>query len=554
MIPLVVIRPQPACDESVAAASAMDLDARGFPLFDVHPMPWDMPEADSFDALLIGSANVLRHGGAALAAFAGKNTYAVGEKTAQACRDAGLDVIATGTGGLQDLLGTLRPDDRRLLRLSGTSPVPVTPPEGVTIVQRTVYASEPVPMSDALARQLRDPCVVMLHSAQAARHLRAECERHAIDLHRVSLAAIGPRVAQAGGDGWASVRTAQAPSEDALLALARQMCEEAAGSQPESTTTRQRAMQDQTGFEALAAAPRPRRSSRGQIAVALLGFLLGAAAVTWIAWRGYLSQVLPASAVSQQESPAAPASSAPAAGDAVHSARDVRSVGDVETRLALLEDRLSRLDLQADAASGNAARAESLLIAFAARRMIDRGEPLRYLADQLRLRFANAQPRAVETIIDFAHRPVTVDELSARLEALTPELSGKSRDESFWKTAMHDLSNMFVVHREASKVMSPDARIDRARVMLRSGRITEAIAEIGRLPRADLARTWIADAQRYADVQRALDLIETAAMLEPSRLQDVDGKQVNQPSPLASPAPTETPTPSPAANPAPAAR
>src|SRR3546814_9831855 len=38
------------------------------------------------------------------------------------------------------------------------------------------------------------------------------------------------------------------------------------------------------------------------------------------------------------------------------------------TRVSELEDRISRINVQAQAASGNAARAEGLLIAFAARR------------------------------------------------------------------------------------------------------------------------------------------------------------------------------------------
>lgn len=78
MIPLIVIRPQPGCDASVAAARARGLDAHGFPLFAVRALDWQPPAPDSFDALLIGSANALRHGGAALAAWRGKPAYAVG--------------------------------------------------------------------------------------------------------------------------------------------------------------------------------------------------------------------------------------------------------------------------------------------------------------------------------------------------------------------------------------------------------------------------------------------------------------------------------------------
>ena len=56
-----------------------------------------------------------------------------------------------------------------------------------------------------------------------------------------------------------------------------------------------------------------------------------------------------------------------------------KSPGEIRARA---EQRLSRIDLQATAASGNAARAEGLLIAFAARRMIDKGEPLGFLEER----------------------------------------------------------------------------------------------------------------------------------------------------------------------------
>ena len=69
MKPLYVIRPEPGCAATMRAARAMGLEAHGFPLFEVRPLGWDAPPAASFDALLIGSANALRHGGAAFAAY-----------------------------------------------------------------------------------------------------------------------------------------------------------------------------------------------------------------------------------------------------------------------------------------------------------------------------------------------------------------------------------------------------------------------------------------------------------------------------------------------------
>lgn len=226
MIPLIVIRPQPGCDVTVAAARALGLDAHGFPLFAVRPLDWAPPAPDCFDALLIGSANALRHGGPALAAWRGKPAYAVGRTTADAARAAGLEVIATGHGGLQAMLVALGPGHRRLLRLAGRERVELTAPAGVTIEERVLYASEPQPLPPALSALLAEGAVVLLHSGEAARHFAALCAAHGLERARIALAAIGPRVAAAAGQGWAALRAAARPDDDALLALANEMCQE----------------------------------------------------------------------------------------------------------------------------------------------------------------------------------------------------------------------------------------------------------------------------------------------------------------------------------------
>ncbi len=223
---LIVIRPQPGCQATVSAALARSIQAYGCPLFTIRPVAWDLPDSENFDAVLIGSANAIRQGGDGLAALAGRPAYAVGEATAQACRDAGLEVIATGTGGLQAVLAKLDPTHRRLLRLAGEARVALDPPTGITIIERIVYVSEPRPMPGELCELIRAPSVIALHSAEAARHFRRECERNRVDISRLTLATIGPRVAEAAGAGWQQVQCAANPSEPALLALAHEMCKE----------------------------------------------------------------------------------------------------------------------------------------------------------------------------------------------------------------------------------------------------------------------------------------------------------------------------------------
>ncbi|MDE2595817.1 MAG: uroporphyrinogen-III synthase [Sphingomonadales bacterium] len=230
MTALLVVRPEPGCTATVAAARAMGLEAHGFPLFSVVPAAWDAPEPAAIDGLLIGSANALRHGGPKLARFAGLPVYAVGEATAEAARAAGHTVFRCGAGGLQAMLDQVHPRHNRLLRLAGRERVELNPPAGITITERVVYASEPQPIPAALAAMLAQPVVILLHSAEAARHFAAECERLNLPRRTIRLATIGPRVAAAAESGWAEVAAAPRPADAPLLALARQMCQEAAGS------------------------------------------------------------------------------------------------------------------------------------------------------------------------------------------------------------------------------------------------------------------------------------------------------------------------------------
>ncbi len=226
MVPLIVIRPEPGCSASVAMARELGLDVRGYPLFEVRGRSWAAPLASDFDALLLGSANALRHGGPGLAALKGLPVHAVGETTAQAAREMGFTIASTGAGGLQAVLDSLPQAHRRLLRLAGDERVQLNLPRGVSLDERVTYASVAVAMPPELIELLRSPAIVAVHSAEAVRHLTAECVRHAIRRAPLRIAALGPRVVQAAGPGWGEVAAASLPNDKALLALARQMCQD----------------------------------------------------------------------------------------------------------------------------------------------------------------------------------------------------------------------------------------------------------------------------------------------------------------------------------------
>jgi uroporphyrinogen-III synthase len=226
-IPLVVIRPEPGNAATVAEAGKLGFSAISASLFAIEPRAWDAPDPATIDGLLIGSANAIRHAGSDLQVFEKKPVYAVGETTAQAAFEAGFTVAQAGQGGLQQLLNALAGQRLTLLRLAGEDHVPLTPPAGIEPVTRIVYASVPQPMTDDLAAALQSGAVVPLHSAAAARHFAVECDRLGIDRGRIALAALGPRIAGAAGEGWRAVEAAADPTDAALLALAGHMCHSA---------------------------------------------------------------------------------------------------------------------------------------------------------------------------------------------------------------------------------------------------------------------------------------------------------------------------------------
>ena len=287
-------------------------------------------------------------------------------------------------------------------------------------------------------------------------------------------------------------------------------------------------------------------SLRALMLAGLLAFAAGGGLVGWVVWynlqperssvaisskpAGSTQGILPS------PSPAAGAPADPVSEAAVAEASEAvtrveEQQGGIDQRLAAAEQRLARLDLQAQAAASNAARAEGLLIAFATRRAVERGAELGYLADQLRLRFGDQWPNAVATIIDFSRRPVRLDSLAARLEGLGPQLRERQRGPSL-ATLQREMSQLFVFRRESTPSPQPERRLERARWALEQGRYQTAIDEVRNMPGAATAQGWIADAERYRDVMRALETIETAAVLDQRGLRDGAGNPVRE---LASP-------------------
>ena len=262
--------------------------------------------------------------------------------------------------------------------------------------------------------------------------------------------------------------------------------------------------------------PRARRPRwRGYALAVLLGVVAAAVLVTWALTRWEPGRRLlearegdrsPVAFAGLPARPTAPLPALPLAGPSPEQVEATAS------RVAGLESRIGQIDAQAAAAAANAQRAESLLIAFAARRSIDRGASLGYLEPQLRQRFADTQPRAVAAVIAAGQAPVTLDGLRQELDAVAPQLGGGAPGEPWWQRARRAIGSLIVVRRAAQPSPAVNDRLDRARLQIAGGQVDLALAEIARLPGRDRAGPWMADARRWIEAHRALDILEASAI------------------------------------------
>jgi ABC-type amino acid transport substrate-binding protein len=192
-------------------------------------------------------------------------------------------------------------------------------------------------------------------------------------------------------------------------------------------------------------------------------------------------------------------------------------------QLAELEQRTARIGSEAQSASGYATRAESMMVAFAARRALDRGLALGYIEDQLRSRFGATQPRAVAAILQAAREPVTIAELRAGLDGIAPELVTGAASNGWLQSLEHELVSLIVIHRADTPSPLPVDRLDRARQLLEGGKVDAALAEVARMPGAAQAVRWTGAARRYLGARRALDTIEAAAITGQANPLDIPG-------------------------------
>ena len=278
-------------------------------------------------------------------------------------------------------------------------------------------------------------------------------------------------------------------------------------------------------------APTPTRSgvSWRTLWIALLVMLVGGGALGgWLMWdyagNRPAASIAPdplAADLTLRARPAATTRAAPPAPLTPPTPLAATEAGTLATRISLLEDRLARVSVAADGASGNAAKAEAMLLALAARRALDRGLPLGVLEAPLRLRFGESQPVAVDAIIAAGRAPVTETELAEQLIALRARLDS-APDASILDRIRSGIDSLIVIRPNDTPSPTAGNRFARAQAALARGRIDLALVEVEAMrgaAHADVA-AWLRRARLRNDASRALDLIESAAILEPGASRD----------------------------------
>ena len=271
-----------------------------------------------------------------------------------------------------------------------------------------------------------------------------------------------------------------------------------------------------TSFDVGTVPAQPRRKGRLLVAVILLALVGAMIGGTWLAWhQGWLKLQLafgPDATPAQTANPVPSPQRLAAAADA---AATNAALASAAGRVTALEQQLAELNQQAIAASGQATHAEALLVAFAARRAIDRGQPLGALETQLRVRFGESQPGAVDRVIGAAARPVTLGSLAEDFTRLEPQLAGAAPGEGGWGWFTRQLGGLFVIRHDNQAASTPESRIAHTREAIAGGRIEVAIADVERMPGRNAANEWLAHARDWLATQHALDQIEGTALTLP---------------------------------------
>jgi len=222
-VKVLIIRPQPGAD-----ATARRFEGAGYapvliPLFAIEHLPPPSVSVEGYDAIVLTSGNAARAARGFLESARDIPIYAVGSATASALAHLSLPVAATGSSGVEALVGVAAADGRKkLLWLAGEDHSAVPQIAGVHIDIAIVYRSAALETPAHFAAQVELCDAVILHSSRAAAHFAGLCDAGGLSRSKIALATFSNAIAQSAGDGWAQIIVAPLPNDAALMDTIRQ--------------------------------------------------------------------------------------------------------------------------------------------------------------------------------------------------------------------------------------------------------------------------------------------------------------------------------------------
>jgi len=228
---ILVTRPQPGADRTARRLSELGLVPVVLPLFETVPVAIETGSAPAADALVVTSANALRHAPETLLRrFAATPCFAVGAETGEVARSLGLGSVEVGPGdaiALADRVASRLGKGAATLYLCGRVRLGdferILAERGLGVRAVETYDTVEIPdAAEAVAALLRTdpPSGVLLYSAGAARMIGRLVEPDAPPSASTLWYCLSRRVAAAlSGVDPGLVRIAAEPSEAALLEL-----------------------------------------------------------------------------------------------------------------------------------------------------------------------------------------------------------------------------------------------------------------------------------------------------------------------------------------------
>ena len=220
---VLIIRPQPGADATARRFAAAGYAPVLMPLFAIEHLPPPSVSVDGYDAIVLTSGNAARAARGFLENARDTPIYAVGSATASALAHLSLPVAATGSSGVEALVGVAAADGHtKLLWLAGEDHSTVPQIAGVHIDIAVVYRSAVLKTPAHFAAQVELCDAVILHSSRAAAHFADLCDAGGLSRSKITLATFSNAIAQSAGDGWAQIIVAASPNDAALMDAIRQ--------------------------------------------------------------------------------------------------------------------------------------------------------------------------------------------------------------------------------------------------------------------------------------------------------------------------------------------